>query len=66
MFNNKVKTLLALAKMLMVFVKTIINVTFTNTNKLFVFGKKKSFNIFLISCVFLLIVGLHSAKEAFL
>lgn len=44
--NKKVKPLLALAKILIFLVKTIINVSFTNTNKLCVFGKKQSFNLF--------------------
>lgn len=40
MFSKEVKPLLDLAKILIFLVKTIINVTFTNTNKLFVFCKK--------------------------
>lgn len=46
MFNKKVKALLALAKILMFLVKTIINVPFTNTNKLFIFLAKNSLLMF--------------------
>lgn len=64
-FNKKVKLLLALAKILMFLVKTIINIPFINTNKLFL-GIIQSLNLFKISCIFLAIVGLHSVEEAFL
>lgn len=66
MFNKKVKLLLALAKILIFLVKTILNVTFEiQINSLF-FGKKQSFNLFLVTRIFSAIVGLHSEKQAFL